>query len=84
MPSYVSAEPTVVDDDLLHKAVKDEETQRSSHKATQSDFDIPLDVLNRGRTDPSEVTTLRLDFKSRPWDNRHCLCPGVRGCASLR
>lgn len=52
--SYISVEPTVIDEDLLKKAVNDQEQ-------------VPVDVAEVARKegiDPLEVTALRLDFKS--------------------
>lgn len=52
--SYISVEPTVIDEDLLKKAVNDQEQ-------------VPVDVAEVARKegiDPLEVASLRLDYKS--------------------
>ena len=64
MPTYITVEPTVIDDELLRKAVAEEETAATTRKTNQSDNEIPMESFARSSIHPSEVTTLRLDYKS--------------------
>ena len=62
MSHYSSIEPTVVDEELLEKAVKETEEAENNRKSNLSD--IPTEVLKLGSLDPDEVSYLRLDYKS--------------------
>lgn len=55
MSTYNTIEPTVIDEDLLRKAVND-----------QVSLEI-ADVARREGIDPQDVTSIRLDYKSRQY-----------------
>ena len=56
---YNSVEPTVIDEDLLKKAVNEQE---------QVQVDV-AEVARKEGIDPVEVAALRLDYKSKDHDS---------------
>lgn len=59
--SYTTVEPTVIDEDLIRKAINE-----------QVNPDI-ADIAKKEGIEPEEVEHLRLDYKSRSRQQRHAL-----------
>ena len=61
MSTYNTIEPTVIDEDLLRKAVNDQVAPEIA------------DIARKEGIDPPDVTSLRLDYKSTVFPSCFCL-----------